>query len=87
MDYLDFVSPHTLIEAALPNIDFGTSTTIDMTFVPANVSEPGLLKPPGAVPAIIALYCAKSKKKGSSLGPANTLMPFEPLPIIGDDAP
>src|SRR5690606_32348839 len=56
------------------SIDFGTSITRLNTFVPANVSAPGLLKLP-AVPARIALYWLKSKKKGSSRGPAKNFIP------------
>ena len=37
-----------------PNMDFVTSTTIDITLVPANVSVPGLLNPVD-VPARIPL--------------------------------
>ena len=36
--YFVFVSAHKLMEAAEPSIDLGTSTTIDITFVPANAS-------------------------------------------------
>jgi hypothetical protein len=49
-----FVSAHTFIEELVPNIDFGTSITVDNTFVPAKVSVPGLLNP-DAVPAITNL--------------------------------
>src|SRR6187399_3551400 len=40
----DLDSAQTLIVPLLLSNDFGTSTTIAITFVPANVSLPGLLK-------------------------------------------
>jgi hypothetical protein len=45
LNYLVFVSPHTLMEEALPKVDLGTSTTMDITLVPAKASTPGFLKP------------------------------------------
>ena len=69
-----------------PNNDLGTSTTVLNTLVPANESAPGLLKLE-AVPAIIFLYCVRSKKNGSSLVPANTLIPVVPVATTGAPTP
>ena len=69
------VSAQTLIVEEEPNIDFGNSIIVDNTFNPAKVSVPGLLNP-DAVPIKIDLNCPKSKKKGSSLGPAKNFIPF-----------
>ena len=66
------VSAHVFNVAAVPNEAFGTSITMARTLVPAKVSVPGLLNP-GAVPPSIACYWPKSKKNGSSLGPAKNL--------------
>ena len=41
-----------LIEELDPNIDFGISITVDNTFVPAKVSDPGLLNPDAVPPKI-----------------------------------
>src|SRR6187401_3006282 len=74
----DLDSAQTLIVPLLPSKDFGTSTTIAITFVPAKVSLPGLLNE-DAVPAITCLKRTRSKKKGSSRGPANTFTPLSPV--------
>src|SRR6186997_379963 len=76
----DLDSAQTLIEPLLPSKDFGTSTTIAITFVPANVSLPGLLNE-DAVPAITCLKRTRSKKNGSSRGPANAFTPLSPVAV------
>ena len=78
--YFILVSAHTFIVAALPNKVLGTSAISDITLVPANASTPGLRKLVCVLPTI-SLKRARSKKNGSSLEPANILMPFALAPI------
>ena len=55
MNYILRLDVAQILIGPVPSVDFGTSITNDITFVPLKVSSPGLLNEV-AVPAITFLY-------------------------------